>query len=183
MRLRANGSLLLLMTLMTSHPVMAEGWYAGLNLGMGVANLRTPNGTDRDSQTVLGALVGYQANPYWALEAQYTGIGEATDNLAGSVKADALSLTVVGSLPINDSFKLLAKVGVANTQTTVSSPLTGVRDARRTASSIGLGAEYAFDSAISMRVGWDYYGAQVDTATGSKDFGTYVSSVGVVYRF
>ena len=31
-----------------------EGFYAGANLGMGMPNLKTPNGVDKDSQAVAG---------------------------------------------------------------------------------------------------------------------------------
>lgn len=162
----------------------AEGLYAGINLGIGMPNLKTPNGVDKDSQTVAGIVAGYQFNRYLAVEGQYTGIGKVTDNLSGSAKADALSLTAVGRLPLNDAFDVYGKLGVAATKSKVSSDLNAYNDATHTGATYGLGAEYHFDQAISMRVSWDHYQAEVDkTAGGSKSFDANVTSVGVIYAF
>lgn len=163
---------------------LADGVYTGLNLGMANASLRTPNGVDRNDQTVAGVVVGYQFTPYLALEGQYTGIGKVTDNLSGSAKADALSLSGVATLPLNETFSVYGKLGIAATKSKVSSGLSAYNDATRTGATFGLGAEYRFDNTLSMRVGYDHYQAEVDkTAGGSKSFDANVSSVGLVYRF
>lgn len=162
----------------------AEGLYGGLNLGLGMPNLHTPNGVDKDKQAVAGALVGYKFNEYFGVEGQYTGIGKVTDNVSGSVKADALSLTAVGFVPLNDGFDLYGKFGVASTKSKVSGGLPTYNDASHTGATYGLGAEYHFDKNIAMRVGWDRYKAEVDvTGGGSKTFDSNVTSVGFTYSF
>ncbi len=162
----------------------AEGLYTGLNLGVANANVRMPNGVDQDTQTVAGVVIGYQFTPYLAIEGQYTGIGKVTDNRSGSAKADALSLTGVATLPLNDAFSVYGKLGVAATKSKVSANLSDYNDATRTGATFGVGAEYRFDKTLSMRVGWDHYQAEVDkSAGGSKQFDSNVGSVGVVYRF
>jgi len=161
----------------------AEGVYGGLNLGIGMPNLKTPNGVDKDSQAVAGIVAGYKFNPYFAVEGQYTGIGKVTDDVNGSVKADALSLTAVGVLPLNDTFDVYGKLGVAATKSKVSG-LSAYDDATHTGATYGLGAEYHFDKAISMRVGWDHYRAEVDVnGGGSKSFDSNVTTIGVAYHF
>lgn len=177
---------LLVNSLLLSFPLLAgaEGWYGGLNLGVGMPNLKTPNGVDKDSQSVAGVVAGYKFNPYFAVEGQYTGTGKVTDNVSGSVKADALSLTAVGIVPLNDAFDVYGKLGVASSKTTVSSGLGTYHDASKTAATYGLGAEYHFDKALSMRVGWDHYQAEVDVSgAGSKSFDSNVTSVGFLYQF
>jgi OmpA-OmpF porin, OOP family len=160
-----------------------EGFYAGANLGMGMPNLKTPNGVDKDSQAVAGVVAGYKFNPYFAVEGQYTGIGKVTDNVHGSVKADALSLTAVGILPLNDAFDVYGKLGVAATSSKVSG-ISAYDDATHMGATYGLGAEYHFDKAVSMRVGWDHYRSEVDVnGGGSKSFDSNVTTVGVVYHF
>jgi len=160
-----------------------EGFYAGANLGVGMPNLKTPNGVDKDSQAVAGVLAGYKFNPYFAVEGQYTGIGKVTDNVHGSAKADALSLTAVGILPLNDAFDVYGKLGVAATSSKVSG-ISAYDDATRMGATYGLGAEYHFDKTVSMRVGWDHYKAEVDVnGGGSKSFDSNVTTVGVVYHF
>ena len=178
--IRLASSLLFTLPLLAS----AEGFYGGLNLGVGMPNLKTPNGVDKDSKAVAGVVAGYKFNAYFAVEGQYTGIGKVTDNVSGSAKADALSLTAVGILPLNDAFDVYGKLGVAATKSKVSSGLNAYDDATHTGATYGLGAEYHFDKAISMRVGWDHYKAEVDvTGGGSKSFDSNVTTVGVVYHF
>ncbi|MDP8566791.1 porin family protein [Methylophilus aquaticus] len=168
----------------TSFPASAEGFYGGLNLGLGMPDLRTPSGVDKDKQAVVGALAGYKFNDYFGIEGQYTGIGKVTDNVSGSVKADALSLTAVGFVPLNDGFNLYGKLGVASTKSKVSGDLPVYSDATHTGATYGLGAEYHFDKNIAMRVGWDRYKAAVDvTGGGSKTFDSNVTSVGFTYSF
>ena len=172
------------LALMGAHTASAEGFYAGANLGVAKSGLKTPNGVDKDSQGVAGIVAGYQFSRYFAVEGQYTGIGKVTDNASGSAKADALSLTAVGILPLNDAFDVYGKFGVAATKSKVSGGLSAYNDATHTGATYGLGAEYHFDKALSMRVGWDHYTAEVDeTAGGSKRFDANVATVGVAYHF
>lgn len=161
----------------------AEGFYAGADLGLGMPSLKTPNGVDKDSQAVAGVMAGYRFNRYFAVEGQYTGIGKVTDNVHGSVKADALSLSAVGSVPLNDAFDVYGKLGVAATKSKVSG-ISAYDNATHTGATYGLGAEYHYDKTLSMRVGWDHYKAEVDvTGGGSKSFDSNVTSIGVIYAF
>ena len=174
------------MLLASALPALAdsEGFYAGLNAGVGMPSLHTPNGTDKNSQAVVGVVAGYKFNPYLAVEAQYTGAGKVTDQVSGSVKVDAPSLSGIGYLPLNDHFSLYGKLGVASTKSKVSGGLNDYRDATRTGATYGIGAEYRFDQAVAMRVGWDHYTADVDLSSGgSKSFGSDVTGIGFIYSF
>ncbi|WP_047533781.1 outer membrane protein [Methylotenera sp. N17] len=169
-----------------SHSVFAEdyGFYAGLNIGIGKADFNTPNGLDKSRSLVSGLVLGYKLNQYFGVEGQYTGIGKVTDNVSGSAKADALSLSAIGYLPVNEEFNLYGKLGVAATKSTVSSSLSPMNDASRTSVTYGFGGQYNLNKDIGMRLGWDHYNAAVDMSSGNKhNINANVVSVGVVYNF
>jgi len=160
------------------------GAYAGLNLGIGKPNINMPNGEDKQSSAVAGVVLGYKFNPYLAVEGQYTGIGKVTDNVSGSAKGDAASLAVLGILPLNDSFNVYGKLGVAVTKTTVSSNLSPMNDATHTGVTYGLGGEYNVNHNVGVRMGWDHYTAAVKELGGhDNNVGANVATVGVVYHF
>jgi OmpA-OmpF porin, OOP family len=159
------------------------GFYVGANLGIGKPDINTTNGTSKSSSAVGGAILGYKLNKYVGVEGQYTGVGKVTDKVNGTAKGDAASLTAIGFLPLNDEFNLYGKLGVAHTKTTVSSNLTPMNDATRTAITYGIGSEYNFNKNIGMRLGWDHYNAAIDRSNSSKNFNANVVSVGAVYNF
>jgi OmpA-OmpF porin, OOP family len=161
-----------------------QGFYAGANLGIGKPNINTPNGLDKSSSAVGGALLGYKFNKYVGVEGEYTGIGKVTDKVNGTAKGDAASLAVIGFLPLNDEFNLYGKLGVAHTKTTVSSSLAPMSDATRTAVTYGFGGEYNFNKNVGMRLGWDHYNAAVDMNGANKNnANANVISVGAIYNF
>jgi OmpA-OmpF porin, OOP family len=161
-----------------------QGFYTGVNLGIGKPNINTPNGTDKSSSAVAGIILGYKFNPYLGIEGQYTGIGKVTDNVKGSAKGDAASLSAIGFYPITEDFNVYGKLGVAHTKTTVSSNLAPMNDATRTSVTYGIGGEYNFNKNVGMRMGWDHYNAAVDTSASNKNnVNANVVSVGVVYNF
>jgi OOP family OmpA-OmpF porin len=168
-----------------SYPVFAgdQGLYAGLNLGIGKPDFNTPNGMDKSKSIVSGVVLGYKLNQYFGVEGQYTGIGKVTDNVSGSAKGDALSLSIIGYLPLNDEFNLYGKLGVASIKSKVSSSLSPMNDATRTDVTYGLGGQYNLNKDIGMRIGWDHYNAAVDTNSGSKYVNANVVSLGVIYSF
>jgi len=169
-----------------SSAVFAEdqGFYAGVNLGIGKPNINTTNGLDKSSSAVGGIFLGYKVNKNIGVEAQYTGIGKVTDRINGTAKADAASLAVIGFLPLNDEFNLYGKLGIAATKTTVSTSLAPMNDATRVGITYGLGGEYNFNKSIGMRLGWDHYNAAVDITGGNKNnANANVISVGALYNF
>jgi OOP family OmpA-OmpF porin len=168
-----------------SHQIFAGdlGVYTGLNLGIGKPDFNTPYGKDKDKSVVSGVVLGYKFNQYFGVEAQYTGIGKVTDNVGGSAKADALSLSAIGYLPLNDEFNLYGKLGVATIKSKVSSSLSPMNDATQTDATYGIGAQYNLNKEFGMRMGLDHYNAAIDTNNGSKNVNANVVSVGVIYNF
>lgn len=158
-------------------PAFAEdqGVYVGLNVGQG--NVSTAGaGWSKSSETIFGGLVGYQINRNFAVEGQFTGTGKAT-NVAGTLKADALSLSAVGILPLNDAFSLYGKLGVASVSSTSSAAFGG--NATRTSATYGVGAQYNVTPTIGLRAGYDVYKAKTTT----QNFDTNTVTVGAVFKF
>lgn len=85
--------------------------------GLGQAKYKT----DSDSETATSFLIGggYKFNENFAVEARYEDFGEIKDSeteadfmFTSKVASNAYTLSVIGGLPINESFNLFAKVGV-----------------------------------------------------------------------
>ena len=171
-----------------------DGFYAGVNLGR--TNVDTPypgasmtNSTD----TVFGALVGYQFNQYWGIETFYTGAGKwsVADNVGNiaSGKANVFGVEAVGTLPLSDALAIYGKLGIANTKTTATNTdITGTivtdMSASRNAAAYGLGGIYNIDRNVSIRFGWDRYSASIVDVSGNNDnFNSNVFSWGAVFKF
>ncbi|MBI5919265.1 MAG: porin family protein [Nitrosomonadales bacterium] len=167
-------------------PVFAadEGFYAGLTLGSGKPGVAPAGVTlSKNSDFIYGGLLGYQLNKSFAVEGQFTGVGSVKDAAGNKSKGDALSLTGVGFLPLNDSFSLYGKLGVASVKTTTAAGL-GVTGVSRTGLTYGIGAQYNVTPQLGLRAGWDSYGAATANAAGVKtNVNASVLSVGAVYQF
>lgn len=98
--------------LLTPVAVMAQGWYAGG--GVGDTELEDW-GNSETSYKVFG---GYRFTDRLGLELAYTDYGSFSE---GPVRADAeaLSLSAVGTLPLNSQWGLFARGGLARTDTDV----------------------------------------------------------------
>lgn len=183
-RVMLLGTLITAATISSAAFAEDTGAYAGLNVGIGKPDINTPNGEDKKSSAVGGAVLGYKFNQYMAIEGQYTGAGKVTDNVKGSAKVDAASLAMIGFLPLNDQFNLYGKLGVASTKTTVTSSLSPINDATHTGVTYGLGAEYNVNHNVGLRLGWDHYNAAIkEVGNHERDVNANVMTVGAVYHF
>ena len=160
-----------------------EGFYAGITLGSGKPNV-TPGAAvvNKTSNFIYGGVAGYQYNKNLATEVQFTGVGKATDVAGNSLKGDALSLSVVGMLPLGDSFELLGKLGVASAKTTASGA-TAYQGASRTGLTYGFGAQYNVSQNLGLRLGYDRYAVATSNAGVKINGNANVMTVGAVYKF
>jgi OmpA-OmpF porin, OOP family len=175
-----------LLSAVVAAPVFAadEGFYAGVTLGSGKPGV-TPSAQalSKKSNFIYGGLAGYQYNKNLATEVQFTGFGKATDVSGNTIKGDALSLSVVGMLPVSDSFELLGKLGVASAKTKSSGLATNF-GATRTGATYGLGAQYNVNQNLGVRLMWDRYAVATSNAAGVKSNGNAnVVAVAAVYKF
>jgi OOP family OmpA-OmpF porin len=203
-------SLLALAFMVTPYAAAAEpGWYLGGDVGQSQAAFdqeRISSGllgsgltagpideNDRDRGYKLFG--GYQLNRYFSVEGGYFDLGRfgfsttttPPGTLHGDIKLKGINLDLVGSLPISERFSAFGRIGVARSQANDTFTGTGAVNvlnpspsARSNNLKVGLGLEYAFTPAFSLRTEIERY--RVDDAVGNKGDVDLIS-LGLVYRF
>jgi OmpA-OmpF porin, OOP family len=151
----------------------AQGFYGGASLG--VPHYQSDiNGISGNGSGISGKLFGgYQVTPNFAVEAGIADLGHIQDP---SAKVDGSSeyLDAVGIAPLNDTWSLLGRIGVAHVNLNTSNG-----DDNGTALKVGLGAQYALTSNIALRGEWERYHA--DAFGGKPNIDQF--NVGVRYAF
>ncbi|MDO9143460.1 outer membrane beta-barrel protein [Rhodoferax sp.] len=206
---RSTGKLsLLTLALMAAPFAMAQdaGWYAGANIGQTRSSLDNAS----ISNSLLGATPpaitsisednsdrgyklfgGYQINKYLALEGGYFDLGQfdfvtntnAPSTLNGNIQVRGVNLDAVGILPITDKFSAFGRLGVTHAHTKGSfAGATTVNSTRASDNNlkVGLGVQYAFTDALSLRAEIERY--RINDSVGQKG-DIDMASVGLVYRF
>lgn len=161
-----------LLTSFIAAPAMAAdtGFYAGVNVGS--ATIDSPGFS---STTAIGALGGYNFNQNFAAELAYTDFGSKSYVGVPNVKSSAVSLSGVGSYPINEQFSVFAKLGVASTSMSATgSPTTSKSDL-----TYGVGAQLNVNKQIGIRLGYDVY----KVSDGVVNRNENVWGVGAVFKF
>ena len=185
------------------------GLYGGINVGRSRATIDDArisgnlvnNGfavnslTDDNRSTGFKAFGGYQFDKNFALEGGVFTLGtfgyHATTTPAGTLDGEAkvrgLNLDLVGTLPINDRFSVFGRAGVTYAEAkdrftstgavVVSNPNPSERAANWKA---GVGLQYAFTPALSMRAELERY--RINDAVGNKG-DVDMASIGLVFRF
>jgi OOP family OmpA-OmpF porin len=147
-----------------------SGWYVGGHIGQ--SDIDELNEKDT-SFKVLG---GYQINKNFAVEAGYIDFGKVSSGPV-NVKANALELVGVGSLPITNQFSVYGKLGFARGEVKASSPL-GSATEDSVEVTYGAGVQYDVSRNLGIRGEWQKY---PDLGDGASDVS--VLSIGVIYRF
>jgi len=158
--------------------------YFGLNVGQSDFSLPSgaggfPSDNKDTSYNIYG---GSYFNNNFGLELGYTDFGKA-NRAGGQTEAQGINLSLVGRLPLSNSFNLLGKLGTTYAHTRVSSsPLSGIPSGTENGwgVSYGLGAEWAFTPALSAVLAWDEHDMKF-TGTGNERVST--TSLGLRYRF
>jgi OOP family OmpA-OmpF porin len=186
------------------------GWYGGVNLAR--SNLKL-NGSDIDGvfanqgvtssssidthDTAWSLNLGYQFNPYFALEGGYVDFGKydlkgavsapAVDSIDGRYKAYGYDLSAVGILPLQQGLSVYGKAGVFHSRSDLEASSSGtvpVSGASHWGNSgtFGVGAGYDFTKNVVGKLEWNRYLNVGDSSTtGRGDIDLY--SVGVAYKF
>jgi len=187
----------------------AAGWYAGANYGVTEASIdhdRIASGllgsgltatsiADDDRDRGYKLFGGYQYNKYLAVEAGYFDLGQfgfvantvPTGTLNGDIKVKGVNMDVVGILPLTEKFSAFGRLGVTYADTKGNFSGTGAVNVldpspskRDTNLKVGLGVQYAFTEALSLRAEIERY--RINDAVGNKG-DIDLASVGLVYRF
>ncbi len=186
-----------------------SGWYAGANYGVTEATidddritsgllgsgLTTTSIADDDRDRGYKLFGGYQYNKYLGVEAGYFDLGRfgfvantvPAGTLSGDIKVKGFNLDLVGTVPVTERFSAFGRVGVTYADTDGTFAGTGAVNvldpnpsARDTNLKVGLGVQYAFTEALSVRAEIERY--RINDAVGNKG-DIDLASVGLVYRF
>ncbi|MDO9520797.1 MAG: OmpA family protein [Pseudohongiella sp.] len=186
-----------------------SGLYGGLSIGKSLGNISSgslsqtlqPNGfsfnthdsSDRD--TAWKILAGYDFNRYLATELTYFDLGNfdfgARLNPAGDLRGKAdlsgIGVDVVATLPFTENLSGLFRAGMSRNsvkQSFSSSNATPTgfvnRTSRESKAKVGVGLQYDFSDALSLRAEWEQARLPANQITDSK---VNLASVGMVYRF
>ena len=167
-----------------------SGWYVGGSIGQSKVDIDTtgtaPGTTVDDKDTSFRAFGGYQINKHFGVELGYAALGEASGNEPGfgsfTVEAKAFDLVAVGTLPINDKFSVLGKIGLYKGDLDASDSTGASLSESSTDLTYGIGVQYNFNKNLGIRAEWQQYKGMGNQDTiGESDVD--VMSIGVIYRF
>lgn len=158
--------------------------YFGLNIGQ--SDFSLPSGAggfpSENKDTSYNIYGGSYFNNNFGVELGYTDFGKVNRG-GGQTEAEGINLSLVGRLPLNNSFNLLGKVGTTYGRTRVSaSPASGLATGTQSdwGLSYGIGAEWAFTPALSAVLAWDEHNMKF---AGSGKDRVSTTSLGLRYRF
>jgi OOP family OmpA-OmpF porin len=186
-----------------------NGWSVGMNVGESVARIEhdtirndlesqgfdVTSVEESDSTEGYKAFVGYQFNPYLAVEGGYFNLGgfhalantDPRTSFRGKTKLFGWNLDLVGIMPFTEDFSAFARVGVTrnDTSNTYSSnglvDVTGYNeDGNYTKHKYGLGLQYDISPIFTVRLEAERYRLD-DLIAHSGDVDLY--SLGLVLRF
>ena len=187
----------------------APGWYVGGNVGrtytdfdnarinssLAGQGFRVTSNFEDKHDTGYKLFGGYQLNRNFAIESGYFDLGKLNygfttfpaGSFNGETRVRGLNLDLVGIVPLSDRFSVFGRVGAAYAQTRSSFSRTGNIslgnfDSRNndTNVKVGLGLEYAFTPALSVRGELERY--RISDPMRNKGY-IDMASVGLVYRF
>ena len=159
-----------LLSVLISTPVAALDMHLGANVGSAKIDV-----TELDSSRAFSVFGGYSISPNFAAEVAFVNFGSADNVVSGAVvKSSALSVSGVGSYPVNNMFSLIGRMGVALTR----QEATGTDSTSNTGLTFGIGAQYNLNKWIGMRIGYDLYNVG-DVVTDDAN----LTSVGIILSF
>jgi OOP family OmpA-OmpF porin len=190
------------------------GWYGAANAGqskvkiddLDLASLDATGSESKDeTDTAWRLAIGYQFNPYLAVEGGYVDFGrfkqEATitapvsGSFSGDIEARGWFIDAVGTYPLGAKVSVLGRVGTVRSTTKTSFSTGGGLSGALAAAGIdsspsasewnwryGLGLQFDFTRSLALRLEYDQtrnVGKEDTTGEGNID----VWSLGVVLRF
>lgn len=185
------------------------GWYMGASGGPSKATIddarinssligggfQSSTIADDNRSTGYKLFGGYQFTPNFALEGGYFDLGKfgftattvPAGTLTGDIRVRGINVDAVGTLPLTEKFSVIGRIGVQRAEATDNFAGTGAvsvlnpsPNKRENNLKVGLGLQYAFTEALSLRTEVERY--RINDAVGNRGDVDHVS-VGLVYRF
>ncbi len=125
---------------------------AQLYLGGGVGEAKTD--TRETSWKLYG---GYQFNPTWGLELGYNDLGKYR-----GADIESYSLAVTGTMPLNERWSLLGKLGAAENRPDAAA------NGNHTDVLLGVGVGYSFNKNVGLRLEYEDFGKLSDAGGSSR---------------
>lgn len=133
-----------------------------------------------DVATGFKLYTGGRFSRYVGVEVGYVNLGNADRN-GGEIKAQGANLSLVGNIPLGDSFNIFGKVGGIYSWTKTSTFIPGVPSGKEDGLglSYGAGMQYDINRTFAVRADWDRYRLKYVAQREEAD----LYSVGVVLKF
>lgn len=176
-----------------------SGLYVAGQIGMAPTTFdvdTTGMTADVKSPVSFGGTVGYAVNSNFSVEASYVDLGKITWKAIGfpmtiGIKSTLISGTAVGSYPLSQQLSVIGKLGFASATSKVDcadsvfcSGATFPPDAKKSAITYGLGAQYNLSDKLGLRLTYDHFSLGDKTSTNTIDPGrANLLSVSGVFRF
>jgi len=133
---------------------------------------KSHGGEFEDENDLLGAAVGYQFNPFFALEAEYIDFGNfGEDEVEGKLKGFGLS--AVGRLPLTDSFGVYGKAGAFASAFDVDA-FNESETYDEVSPFVGAGVDFRVTPALTAFAEYNRYNVDID----KEDFNGQVTNSG-----
>jgi hypothetical protein len=159
---------------------------SNLSLGLSMGNLNTdiPNANNSaislSSPLTYSLFVAATFNQNLAGEVAYTNLGIVDLGGTTKLKGSAYSLSVVGKFPINESFELIAKAGIANTGAYIEASGSPGGTQTMFAPTFGAGIQTKFNRTIGFRISYDNFKF---TTSNSNSYNANIISLSALFRF
>jgi len=154
---------------------VGSGPYVVLNVGQ--SSTDTLPLSDKTA-TGVGAMLGYQFNPYLGVDVHYIDFGSVTFNSGGSSDMTGYGLSVVGTYPFNNEWSAFLTIGATHT---IIKSVGSYGNVARCNGSWGIGGQYNFNPSWAVRLSYDSYGVGAEGPLDSAK--TSLTTVGVRYSF
>lgn len=157
----------------------AESGYWGFNLGAPKYDKSCADGFKCDDPSVGGKIyVGGKFNHWLGMELGYANFGKM-DRSGGQTKSQGVNLSLVGTLPLSETFKAFGKVGTTYGWTDIDADVGRTGDDKGFGLSYGAGLGYDISPTTQVVVEWDRH----DFNYVGGDAAVDMYSVGMKFRF
>lgn len=163
--MRTRLFLIILAALFATSSALAEGFYAGV--GLGIVNIEDEEAGESFDDSPFGWRIhaGYDFSENFALEGSYIDTAEAEDVVFGEnveVELSAFTFSAIGLLPVSDRAQLFGKLGffTGEQEITVLGSSFDEDDDGLTA---GFGVRLNMNENFSLRGDFDWFDTDIDT--------------------